>query len=895
MNAYRFSNLVGAPYRGGNVAFAGGSAALVSPVGNRISVTELRKSECWTLPVENGGDVSRVAVSPNGALLLSIDASGRCILVSLARRILLHRMSFKAPVTALGFSPDGSLFAVAMGRLLQVWRTPGCRKEFMAFQLLHTFSSSHDTITCLGWSPDGNWIICGCKDFAVRIFTLQSNRPVVLSAHRNVVNGVFFTESTEGGIGAYSFSKDGALCHWVFHPAQELPAPALDGADDQGKSRKRQKEDVALQALEEEGLEESDGLVRKEEGKLPVLRPDKGQWELVKKRLFHQHGRLSACDYHSGLNIVVAGFSSGVFGIYQMPDFTCIHLLSISKEKITTAVFNRTGNWVAFGCAKLGQLLVWDWRSETYILKQQGHYFDVNCVAYSPDSQLIATGADDNKVKLWNAASGFCFVTFAEHTNAVTAVLFLAGSNAVLSASLDGTVRAWDLMRYRNFRTFTTPAPTQFVSLAADQSGEIICAGTLDTFQIYVWSMKTARLVDVLSGHEGPVHGLAFSPTDEFLASSSWDKTVRLWDVFEGKGGVETFTHTHDVLTVVYRPDGKQLACSTLDGQIHFWDPIDGLLMGTIEGRRDVAGGRLMSDRRTAANSSSGKCFTTMSYSADGSLLLAGGTSKYICMYDVADQVLLRRFQISHNYSLDGVLDFLNSKRMTAAGPIDLIDDYDSDNEAGVDGQVRGKLGQGLPGAQTNAARPIIRTKCLRISPTGRSWAAATTEGLLIYSMDNLVFDPTDLDMDVTPEAINDALESKRYSRALLLALRLNEPLLIQKCVEAVDISAISDVVSNVSLSYLGTLIDALAQYLEKTPHLEFLLRWCLELCTVHGRTIQSKNRELMPALKSLLKSIASLQEQLATAASKNDYLLHYLCSAPTKSKSVEQSLDLCS
>lgn len=43
--------------------------------------------------------------------------------------------------------------------------------------------------------------------------------------------------------------------------------------------------------------------------------------------------------------------------------------------------------------------------------------------------------------------------------------------NAVLSASLDGTVRAFDLTRYRNFRTLTAPTPTQFISLAVDQSG----------------------------------------------------------------------------------------------------------------------------------------------------------------------------------------------------------------------------------------------------------------------------------------------------------------------------------------------------------------------------------------------------------------------------------------
>ena len=114
---------------------------------------------------------------------------------------------------------------------------------------------------------------------------------------------------------------------------------------------------------------------------------------------------------------------------------------------------------------------------------------------------------------------------------------------------------------------------------------------------------------------------------------------MRLWDVFEGKGSVETFQHVHDVLTVVYRPDGKQLACSTLDGQINFWDPFEGSLMYTIEGRRDISGGRLMTDRRSAANSTSGKYFTTLCYSADGSYILAGGNSKFICMYDVAEQV----------------------------------------------------------------------------------------------------------------------------------------------------------------------------------------------------------------------------------------------------------------
>lgn len=119
----------------------------------------------------------------------------------------------------------------------------------------------------------------------------------------------------------------------------------------------------------------------------------KGKWELLRKDGFMQsQTKLTACEYHRSLDMVVVGFSNCVFGLYQMPDFVCIHLLSISREKITSAVFNETGNWLTFGCAKLGQLLVWEWRSESYILKQQGHDFDVNCLAYSPDSQLLATG-----------------------------------------------------------------------------------------------------------------------------------------------------------------------------------------------------------------------------------------------------------------------------------------------------------------------------------------------------------------------------------------------------------------------------------------------------------------------------------------------------------------------
>ena len=50
------------------------------------------------------------------------------------------------------------------------------------------------------------------------------------------------------------------------------------------------------------------------------------------------------------------------------------------------------GDLLGFGCRGHGQLLVWEWKSESYVLKQQGHSYNMNCVSYSPDSLSVATG-----------------------------------------------------------------------------------------------------------------------------------------------------------------------------------------------------------------------------------------------------------------------------------------------------------------------------------------------------------------------------------------------------------------------------------------------------------------------------------------------------------------------
>jgi len=75
-------------------------------------------------------------------------------------------------------------------------------------------------------------------------------------------------------------------------------------------------------------------------------------------------------------------------------------VFSLSNSSIATVAINNRGDWLAFGCQEQGQLLVWDWQSESYITKQQGHFNNMTAFEYSPDSRFIATGGQDGKVRL---------------------------------------------------------------------------------------------------------------------------------------------------------------------------------------------------------------------------------------------------------------------------------------------------------------------------------------------------------------------------------------------------------------------------------------------------------------------------------------------------------------
>ena len=109
----------------------------------------------------------------------------------------------------------------------------------------------------------------------------------------------------------------------------------------------------------------------------------------------------------------------------------------------------------------------------------------------------------------------------------------------------------------------TKPKQTQLICCSVDYSGKIVAARSLNTYNIFVWSIKTGDLIDVLNGHTGPVFCLVFSHINDIFVSGSLDNTVKMQELYTKKGISETYEHNSKITAIALSPNDKEIAVST--------------------------------------------------------------------------------------------------------------------------------------------------------------------------------------------------------------------------------------------------------------------------------------------------------------------------------------------
>jgi len=332
----------------------------------------------------------------------------------------------------------------------------------------------------------------------------------------------------------------------------------------------------------------------------------------------------------------LAVLSLGTLHVYSTASLHVLLSIRIG-ESVTRLDFDKTGEYLALlGESRLGML---ELSSQSMLLDITSESKATSCLALNENGSVLVTGADDGQVKLWNVRSFMCVATLNDHTNAVSAVEFLPSRDGFISASLDGTIRAYDILRCRNFRVFTSSFECRFNCFAVDDSGDILSAGSLDAFQIFLWSFKTGKLLEILSGHGAIISGLHFC-NEALLVSGSWDKTVRLWDI-GGQNESQILPCDADVLALAVCGNTRRISASVTSQKLLFCTFDEQQLIGSIDYGRDLKGMSNLNEQTIDLN------FTSIKYSSTGSLLLGGTSKGIVCVYDCVGLTLLKRYSTS--------------------------------------------------------------------------------------------------------------------------------------------------------------------------------------------------------------------------------------------------------
>jgi WD40 repeat protein/serine/threonine protein kinase len=246
-----------------------------------------------------------------------------------------------------------------------------------------------------------------------------------------------------------------------------------------------------------------------------------------------------------------------------------------------------------------------------------GHSNYVNCVAYSPDGAILASGSSDQTVKLWNASTGELMATCSGHSNAVKSVAFSPDGRLFASAGNDRLVRLWDartheiLLTITNHSAYVSAFSDRFLALSTGDGAYGNNGGA-----VQLWDYTNGQLLAELpeSGNRA-----VFSPDGRKLATANGQGLIKLWDL-DTRKPLKSFP-SGNVLSLAFSPDGRTLAWCNGSGVIGLWE--------------------LTQDRPLIQQKAAGKVFG-VAFSPDGRLLATANQNHEITLWNVSNGQVIR-------------------------------------------------------------------------------------------------------------------------------------------------------------------------------------------------------------------------------------------------------------
>ncbi len=381
--------------------------------------------------------------------------------------------------------------------------------------------------------------------------------------------------------------------------------------------------------------------------------------------------------------LLVSGSEDWTVRLWRVSDGHCLGILSDHTNAVWSVAFSPDGQTIA-SASHDQTIRLWDLGSMSLCSTLRGHTNRVWSAVFSPDGSLLASCGDDRSLRIWRVSDRTRPQQLAAvpHQHQLWSIAFSPDGSLLASGGGEQDVRLWQVdsllvqSEAQGSPLLVVPDSRRARSVAFSPDGRLIaCGGENEPAVVKLWDIAENEPVGTLAGHEGSVLSIAFSPTDQILASAGEDHSVRLWDYRDGQCLMTLHGYTNPVWSVAFSPDGSLLACGNEDKTVQLWSLATRRLVARLGERGDRSrrhGSRVRSvafspDGRYLASGSEDKTIRlwdvatgeplytfeghtnrvrSVTFSPDGSLLASGGEDYALYLWDMRRRRLLARLEL---------------------------------------------------------------------------------------------------------------------------------------------------------------------------------------------------------------------------------------------------------